>query len=84
MAAILFLNEKTALYMDITEGMEIPENIAYFELAEGQSTFCPRYSLVGGDLVDNYPDFTDEQVAETIQEEQRQKALELEALLKGQ
>lgn len=37
------------------------------DLADGQSSFVPRYSFNGTALVDNYDGMTDEEVAEALQ-----------------
>ena len=42
--------------------------LAVFDLAEGQSTFSPRYSVVDGVLIDNFIGKTDEEVMTLLQQ----------------
>lgn len=78
---IYFFDENRSAVMTISpEGIE-PEHIAKFELAEGQSQFTPRYSLIDGSLMDNYVGKTDDEVAVILQQIEADKAAQLAARL---
>ncbi len=77
---IYFFTETRADVMDFANPADEPTNIvASFELADGQSTFVPRYKLEDGQLVDKFPSKTDEEVAVLLQQEEAVKAAQLAA-----
>ena len=66
-----------ATFTDISQE---PAHIASFPVAEGQSTFCPRYALVNAALVDQYVGKSDEEVAAAIKAANDAEAERLAAL----
>lgn len=66
----------------VAEFEKEPECLASFSLKEGESKFTPRYALVEGELVDNFPDKTDEEVAQLLQLAAEEEALALESKFK--
>jgi hypothetical protein len=81
---IYFFDQNRSAIMTISsEGIE-PEHIAKFELAEGQSQFTPRYSLVDDALMDNFASQTDDEVAAALQKIEADKVAELAARLTAQ
>jgi len=60
--------------MELTEHSAEPVHTAEFELAEGQSHFAARYSVVEGVLTDNFVGKSDEEVALEIHAAETAKA----------
>ena len=81
---IYFFDQNRSAIMTISSEGIVPEHIAKFEMAEGQSQFTPRYSLVDGALVDNFVGKTDDEVAAALQKIEADKAAELAARLTAQ
>jgi hypothetical protein len=80
-STLYFFDEQRCAVITLSpEGIE-PAHIAKFELREGQSSFTPRYSLVNGQLIDNYSGKSDDEVAVILQQLETQKAAELAAKL---
>lgn len=77
---IYFLDDQRSVVAEFADESAAPEHVAAFPLADGQSTFALRYTLVDGALVDAYPDMTDEEVAAAINAAEIARAAELARL----
>lgn len=76
---IYFFENLPPCISSFLDGQE-PPCVASFDITSDMSTFAPRYVLDGGNLIDKYPNKTDEEVANIIKLDEDQKAKELAAL----
>ena len=77
---IYFFENGNSMVADFAFENDVPEHVASFDLGD-RSTFSLRYSLVDKKLVDNYPNKTDEEVAQILNDLENAKAKELELRL---
>lgn len=71
---IYFFEDGTAYIADYAFEVDEPQCSISFALADGDSTFAPRYAVEGTKLVDKYPGKSDEEVAMELQAEEAERA----------
>jgi hypothetical protein len=77
---LYFFEDGVSYVADFANAEDEPKDaIASFTIADGKSTFAPRYVIENKKLVDKYPTKTDEEVAVILQQAEATKAAELAA-----
>jgi hypothetical protein len=76
---IYFFEDNISYVADFAFKEDEPPCVASFVLADGASTFAPRYAVENKKLVDKYAGKTDEQVITILQAAEKAKAEELAA-----